>query len=121
MIRKITPDGVVTTLAGTVDAVGTGGMQGYQDGPGASALFNIPSSLTVDAQDNLYVVETGNCAVRKITPSGFVSTVVGTAKQCEIKPGSFPALINTVSGIAITPTGQLVLTSENAILSITGL
>jgi len=67
-IRKITPAGTVSTLAGT-------GVAGYADGPGASAQFFGPTSLVTDALGNVYVSDYGNYAVRKITPSGVVSTL----------------------------------------------
>lgn len=66
-IRKITPDGMVTTLAGD-------GTKGTADGPGASASFTIPNSLTIDASGNLYTVDNFT-TLRKITPSGVVSTI----------------------------------------------
>ena len=68
-IRKVSPEGVVTTIAG--------GEEGLQDGQGASAKFNTPSALAIDAQGNLYVADTGNNAVRKITPDGMVTTIAG--------------------------------------------
>ncbi|MEO7730860.1 MAG: hypothetical protein ABIY55_07815, partial [Kofleriaceae bacterium] len=68
-IRKITPAGVVSTLAGTA------GMPGGTDGTGAAASFQSPSSLTIDSAGNLYVVQAGN-ALRKVTPAGVVTTVV---------------------------------------------
>lgn len=70
-IRKITPDGVVTTLAGTP------GPSGDADGSGAAARFNQPSNIAIDAAGNLYVTDTGNLLIRKITPDGSVSTLVG--------------------------------------------
>lgn len=72
-IRKITSSGAVTTIAGTPGAIGSA------DGAGAAARFNNPSNIAVDAAGNLYVADTGNQTVRKITPAGIVTTLAGTA------------------------------------------
>ncbi len=68
-IRKIV-NGVVYTHAGT-------GEQGYQDGKKTKAQFNHPTGLALDADNNLYVADTINHVIRKITPEGNVSTVAG--------------------------------------------
>lgn len=70
-IRKITPQGTVTTLAGLA------GQSGNSDGSGASARFTGPSGLAVDAGGNVYVADTLNYSIRKITPEGSVTTIVG--------------------------------------------
>ncbi|MFL9484270.1 IPT/TIG domain-containing protein [Chitinophagaceae bacterium LWZ2-11] len=72
-IRKIKPDGTVTTIAGN----NTGSACGYKDGPGGIAAFNYPYGLCTDASGNVYVAERGNHDVRKITPAAITSTFVG--------------------------------------------
>ena len=67
-IRKITPAGIVTTLAGTA------GASGSADGTGGAARFNHPAGVAVDGAGNVYVADTDNNSVRKITSVGVVST-----------------------------------------------
>ena len=69
-IRRIDRDGAVTTLAGFAE--------GFADGDGTAARFDTPSGLAVDRAGNVYVADTGNHAIRKVTPLGVVSTVAGT-------------------------------------------
>lgn len=71
-IRKITPDGTVTTLAGTYGAVG------WADGRGPEARFYSPAGVAVDAAGNVYVGAFGERAIRKIAPDGTVTTLAGS-------------------------------------------
>jgi sugar lactone lactonase YvrE len=70
-IRKVTPAGVIGTVAG-------GGTQGLGDGgPATSAQLNRPSDVAVDSDGNLYIADTGNSRIRKVTPAGVISTIAG--------------------------------------------
>ena len=71
IVRKITPDGVVTLWAGKVDVAGSA------DGPAAQALFSDPQAIAVDGNDDLLVADGGNGSIRKISSNGVVSTVAG--------------------------------------------
>ena len=72
-IRKITPGGVVSTLAGLANAVGSA------DGTGSVARFADPRGVAVDATGNVYVSDTANRTLRRITPAGDVTTLAGLA------------------------------------------
>ncbi len=69
-IRKISPSGLVSTLAGS-------GSFGSADGQGVAASFKSPKGVCVDASGNVYVADKGNYSIRKISPSGLVSTLAG--------------------------------------------
>src|SRR5437867_67532 len=72
-IRKITPSGVVTTLAGLA------GSSGSADGTGSAARFNLPFGVAVDGSGSVYVADTYNHTIRQITPGGVVTTLAGLA------------------------------------------
>lgn len=103
-IRKISADGVVTTITGVSSP-------GFDDGNAAIASFNTPSGLTVDSHDNIFVADTGNSAVRKITPQGEVSTIVSTSRD------NSTSLRHPV-GIAVTHDGFLFVTDASRVIRI---
>jgi sugar lactone lactonase YvrE len=101
-IRKITPAGTVTTIAGTA------GSSGSADGTGGAARFNSPSNVAVDAAGNVYVADSGNQTVRKITPAGVVTTLAGTAGMRGDADGvGAAARFNQPWGIAVDAAGNV--------------
>ncbi len=101
-IRKVTPAGEVTTIAGQP------GVSGSADGIGTAATFSGPSGLALDASGNLYVADTGNHTIRKITPSGAVTTLAGTAGREGGADGSGSAArFSYPRGLTIDTAGNL--------------
>jgi sugar lactone lactonase YvrE len=101
-IRAITPAGVVSTLAGRARSAGSA------DGALADARFNRPTGIAVDTVGNLYVADSDNHTIRKISPAGTVSTVAGLAgvQGSSDGPGSL-ARFNTPLGVAVDSAGTL--------------
>jgi sugar lactone lactonase YvrE len=107
-IRKLS-GGQLTTFAGQFE------VRGSQDGTGSGALFDAPSALRVDAKGNVFVADTDNATIRKITPAGVVTTVAGT-------PGHFGVLLGTTPsfsaplGLAFTGSDDLLIDDASAVL-----
>ena len=99
-IRKVTPEGVVTTLAGS-------GSLAFADGSGSAASFNSPSSVVIGQDGNIYVADTGNNRIRKVTPQGVVTTVAGQASAGYADGTGSAASFMSPSGIAVGPDGNI--------------
>lgn len=109
-IRKVTPAGVVSTFAGT------SGVSGSADGTGAAARFDRPSGVAVDKSGNVYVVDNGTNIIRKITATGVVTTLAGTANRVGAEDGAGPAArfrspmdlaVDSMSNLLVTDSGNL--------------
>ncbi|MEC9037903.1 MAG: LamG-like jellyroll fold domain-containing protein, partial [Verrucomicrobiota bacterium] len=99
-IRKIDISGNITTFAGS-------GISGSADGQGLSASFNNPYGIVFDQADNLYVVDNLNRIIRKIDPSGYVSTFAGNGTASLIDGQGTEASFNKPTNIAIDSSGNL--------------
>ncbi len=113
-IRKVTPGGIVSTLAGN-------GSSGKTDGAGSLAKFNNPAGIAIDGAGNLYVTDEFNNEIRKVTAAGVVSTLAGNGTAA-LKDGvGTLAEFNNPIGITIDGSGNLYVADSmnNAIRKIT--
>lgn len=105
-IRKITPDGLVSTLAG--------GQFGFADGTGSSAQFRNPWGIAVDASENVYVTDYRNERIRKISPTGVVSTLAGSGDFGYVDGLGKSAQFKNPTGIVVDPSGNVYVAEENS-------
>lgn len=112
IVRKVTSAGVVTTFAGLA------GNPGSSDGTGGNARFDNPTGIGVDAAGNVYVSDTFNSTIRKITPAGVVTTLAGAPTQVGSNDGtSTLARFRYPNGIAVDPAGFVyVADGSNAVI-----
>jgi hypothetical protein len=116
-VRKVTPTGAVSTLAGSA------GLPGSADGTGPAARFYFPQGVAVDGAGNVYVADYGNSTIRKVTPAGVVTTVVGVAAPTRVGnfDGPLPASLDSPTGVSVTAdSGSLFIVLDSAVLVATG-
>src|SRR5688572_3936787 len=100
-VRRIAPDGTVTTVAG--------GELGYRDGPASTARFDTPSGLAFDAGGGVLVADTGNNAIRRIAPDGSVTTVAGDGIPGYLDGPARQARFRGPTGIAVDAAGRIIV------------
>jgi sugar lactone lactonase YvrE len=109
-IRKVTPAGVISTLAGT-------GSAGYSGDGGAAtaAQLNYPGGVAVDSAGNLYIADSYNFRVRKVTPAGVISTVAGNGTCCYSGDGAAAtaARLAYPFGVAVDSAGSLYIADQS--------
>jgi sugar lactone lactonase YvrE len=101
LIWRIDPDGLARVIAG--------GSEAFFDGAARSAAFNAPSGLALDAVGNLLVADTGNHAIRRVTPGGEVSTVAGNGEPGNTDGRGREAHFNGPIGVVVAPGGSIVV------------
>ena len=99
-VRRITREGLVSTLAG-------GATTGFADGAGAEARFNEAMGLVVDDAGNVLVADSGNHRIRRITPSGQVSTLAGSGAKGSADGLATVATFTEPTGVALGPEGEV--------------
>ena len=99
-VRKITQDGKITTIAGTGDP-------GAKDGPCMSATFYLPEGIAADKRGNLYVSDTYNNMIRKISKDGVVTTLAGKLKKGNANGKGPAASFSHPAGIAVDKNGTV--------------
>ncbi len=113
VIRSITSNGIVSTIAGD-------GHPGPRDGVGTAAEFKQPSGVAIDRNGNLYVADTGNSRICTITPSGAVTTIAGGAMAGFADGAAAQALFKQPQGVAVADDGTIYIadTGNNRIRKI---
>ncbi len=109
-IRKINPNGSVSTLAGR--------FRGNEDGTGDAARFAYPAGLAVDASGNVFVADTFNYAVRKITPAGVVSTLAGGNGRGYVDAVGGEAKFEAVWDVAVDGGGNVYVADVNGVIRV---
>ena len=109
-IRKVSTSGIITTVAGS----GTGGYGG-DGGTATSANLNLPQGVAVDASGNIYIADNGNNRVRKVSPSGIISTIAGNGTGGFSGDGSAAtsAKLNSPAGVAVDGSGNIYIADYN--------
>jgi sugar lactone lactonase YvrE len=113
-IRRIAPDGSVTTVAGEA------GVAGRNDGAARTAHLNTPSGIDIDSEGNLIIADTGNATIRKLTPDGQLETIAGIPGVGGHADGpALAALFNGPVGVKVVgDTIFIADTSNNVIRSL---
>ncbi len=105
LIRKLDPDGIVSTVAGA-------NFLGFADGASATAVFAFPFGVAIDASGNIIVADTNNHRIRSIAPNGIVSTIAGSETNF-IDGASSTARFNAPTSVVTDASGNIIVADTN--------
>lgn len=112
-VRKVAPDGIITTVAGLTQR--TNGFSG-DGGPATAAVLSGPLGLTVDRFGSLYIADSGNSRIRKVDAAGIINTIAGINGNASTPIGdngpAFQAFLGNVRGLVVDATGVLYLSAS---------
>jgi len=113
-IRRVTPDGTIATLAGT----GECGLSG-DGGPAAAAQLCQPTGIATDTAGNLFITDSANSRIRKVTPDGIITTMAGMGSRENARPSgdggpAISAGLYLPSNVAVDQAGNLLWLAKNA-------
>ncbi len=111
-IRKVTPAGIVTTLAGN-------GSSSYAEGTGTTARFRLPQGIDVDSAGNVYVADKNDYRIRKITPAGTTSTFAGSGVSGATNATGASAQFSLPYDVAVDASGNLYIADCTRVRKIT--
>jgi len=109
VVRRISPDGIITTLVGT----GVGGFSG-DNGSAFTAQINYPRDVAVDSDGNLYIADSNNNRIRRVSPDGIIRTIVGTGVSGFLGDGGLAtqARMSASEGVTTGPDGTIYFTDS---------
>jgi hypothetical protein len=110
-ICKVNPSEIETTVVGSV-SLGNFPIAGFVNGTSSAASFNHPKGIAVDGAGNMYVADTQNNSIRKITPAGVVTTIAGNGVSGSADGNGASATFNRPMGISVNSAGTLIYVAD---------
>ena len=107
----------VLFTGGTITLAGRSGESGFADGAALDARFKLPTSLAADDAGNIYIADSGNFTIRKLTPAGEVTTIAGHVGLEGFTPGEV-GILSAVHGLAMGSDGALYATMYQGVARI---